>query len=141
MSNTTIVLLSFVLIFVLFILVLVLFRVSKKNEAVKFDELEKTRTLDDFLSQALNLRSEALQELIEDFISTHKLPYRQGQALSAEAKKKLEFVRNVALNPNATAKHISFLNRELAKRYGTYKTDIETYEKLGLEERKSRQKR
>lgn len=138
MSNTTIVLLSFVLIFMLFVLVLVLFRVSK---TAKLDEVEKIRTLDDFLNEALNLRSDALQELIEAFISTYKLPYRQGQSLSAEAKKKLEFVRNIASNPNATAKHISFLNRELAKRYGTYKTDIETYEKLGLEERKNRQRR
>lgn len=135
MSNTSIVVMSFVFILVLFIFILVLFRASKKNEpALK----ERAKTLDDYLEEALSLKGQALQELIESFISTHTLPFKQSEALSAEAKKKLEFVRNVALNPNATAKHISFLNRELAKRYGTYKTDIETYEKLGVEERKRR---
>lgn len=126
----------FVFIFVILIFVVVLFRASKKNEVV--DLGEKERTLDDFINEALTFRGQALQELIETFINTYKLPYKQSDTLSAEAKKKLEFVRNVASNPNATAKHISFLNRELAKRYGTYKTDIETYEKLGVEERKKR---
>ena len=127
---------SFVLILLLLVCVIVLFRVSKKNEPTNSRTREKT--LDDFLEEALSFKGEALQELIQSFINTHKLPYRQSEVLSAEAKKKLEFVRNVASNPNATAKHISFLNRELAKRYGTYKTDIETYEKLGVEERKKR---
>lgn len=136
MSNTSIVIMSFVFILVLLVLVVVLFRASKKGESSQTKERE--RTLDDFLEDALSLRGEALQELIESFISTHKLPFRQSETLSAEAKKKLQFVRNVASNPNATAKHISFLNRELAKRYGTYKTDIDTYEKLGVEERKKR---
>ena len=136
MSNTSIVAMSFVLILLLLVCVIVLFRVSKKNEPTNSSAREKT--LDDFLDEALSFKGEALQELIQSFINTHKLPYRQSEALSAEAKKKLEFVRNVASNPNATAKHISFLNRELAKRYGTYKTDIETYEKLGVEERKKR---
>lgn len=136
MSNTSIVAMSFVLILLLLVCVIVLFRVSKKNEPTNSRTREKT--LDDFLEEALSFKGEALQELIQSFINTHKLPYRQSEVLSAEAKKKLEFVRNVASNPNATAKHISFLNRELAKRYGTYKTDIETYEKLGVEERKKR---
>lgn len=135
MSNTSIVLMCFVLILALFIFILVLFRASKKNEPVSKD---RAKTLDDYLDEALSFKGQALQELIESFISTHKLPYRQSETLSAEAKKKLEFVRNVASNPHATAKHISFLNRELAKRYGTYKTDIEAYEKLGVEERKKR---
>ena len=136
MSNTSIVAMSFVLILLLLVCVIVLFRVSKKNEPTNSRTREKT--LDDFLEEALSFKGEALQELIQSFINTHKLPYRQSEVLSAEAKKKLEFVRNVASNPNATAKHISFLNRELAKRYGTYKTDIEAYEKLGVEERKKR---
>lgn len=136
MSNTSIVAMSFVLILLLLVCVIVLFRVSKKNEPTNSRAREKT--LDDFLEEALSFKGEALQELIQSFINTHKLPYRQSEVLSAEAKKKLEFVRNVASNPNATAKHISFLNRELAKRYGTYKTDIEAYEKLGVEERKKR---
>lgn len=136
MSNTGIVIASFIFILVLLVLVVVLFRVSKKNEPSQTKERE--RTLDDFLEEALSARGQSLQELIESFISTHKLPFRQSETLSSEAKKKLEFVRNVASNPNATAKHISFLNRELAKRYGTYKKDIDTYEQLGVEERKKR---
>ena len=136
MSNTSIVAMSFVFILVLLVLVVVLFRASKKAEPAGAKEREKT--LDDFLEDALSLRGEALQELIESFIQAHKLPFRQSEVLSAEAKKKLEFVRNVASNPNATAKHISFLNRELVKRYGTYKADIESYEKLGVAERTKR---
>lgn len=138
MSHTSIVLLSFIIIFVLLILVLVLFRLGKKESQSELKEQE--RSLDDFLQEALTLRGAALQELIEEFIKTQKLPYKQSETLSIEAKKKLEFVRNVALNSNSTAKHISFLNRALAKLYGTYKADIEAYEQLGVEQRKSRQK-
>lgn len=138
MSNTSIVLLSFIIIFVLLILVLVLFRISKKESQSELKKQE--RSLDDFLQEALTLRGTALQELIEEFIKTQKLPYKQNETLSLEAKKKLEFVHNVALNPNSTAKHISFLNRGLVKLYGIYKTDIEAYEQLGVEQRKSRQK-
>ncbi len=137
--NTSIVIVLFAVLFVALIGVVLMLSLSKKGVSErKVNSNARERTLDDFLEEALSFKGQALQELIESFISTHKLPYRQGEALSAEAKKRLEFVRNVASNPNATAKHISFLNRELVKRYGTYKMDIEAYEKLGIEERKKR---
>ncbi len=137
--NTSIVIVLFAVLFVALIGVVLMLSLSKKGASErKVNSNARERTLDDFLEEALSFKGQALQELIESFISTHKLPYRQGEALSAEAKKRLEFVRNVASNPNATAKHISFLNRELVKRYGTYKMDIEAYEKLGIEERKKR---
>ncbi len=137
--NTSIVIVLFAVLFAALIGVVLMLSLSKKGASErKVNSNARERTLDDFLEEALSFKGQALQELIESFISTHKLPYRQGEALSAEAKKRLEFVRNVASNPNATAKHISFLNRELVKRYGTYKMDIEAYEKLGIEERKKR---
>ncbi len=92
--------------------------------------------MQDLINEGRAFSGTNLQSLIDEFIETQKLPFRQSENLSAEAKAKLEFVRAVASNKNATAKHISYLNRELVKKYGTYKADIESYEKMGLGERK-----
>lgn len=134
--NTSIVIVLFAVLFVALIGVVVVLSVSKKGASEKKET--KPRSLQDFIAEGRVFSGTNLQTLIEEFLQSQKLPFRQDDTLSSEAKQKLEFVRAVASNKNANAKHISFLNRELVKKYGTYKADIESYEKIGLEERKNK---
>lgn len=134
--NTSIVIVLFAVLFVALIGVVLMLSLSKKGASEKKET--KPRTLQDFITEGRVFSGTNLQTLIEEFLQSQKLPFRQDDTLSSEAKQKLEFVRAVASNKNANAKHISFLNRELVKKYGTYKADIESYEKIGLEERKNK---
>lgn len=134
--NTSIVIVLFAVLFVALIGVVLMLSLSKKGASEKKET--KPRTLQDFIAEGRVFSGTNLQTLIEEFLQSQKLPFRQNDTLSSEAKQKLEFVRAVASNKNANAKHISFLNRELVKKYGTYKADIESYEKIGLEERKNK---
>lgn len=134
--NTSIVIVLFAVLFVALIGVVLMLSLSKKGASEKKET--KQRTLQDFIAEGRVFSGTNLQTLIEEFLQSQKLPFRQDDTLSSEAKQKLEFVRAVASNKNANAKHISFLNRELVKKYGTYKADIESYEKIGLEERKNK---
>lgn len=134
--NTSIVIVLFAVLFVALIGVVLMLSLSKKGTSEKKET--KPRTLQDFIAEGRVFSGTNLQTLIEEFLQSQKLPFRQDDTLSSEAKQKLEFVRAVASNKNANAKHISFLNRELVKKYGTYKADIESYEKIGLEERKNK---
>lgn len=134
--NTSIVIVLFAVLFVALIGVVLMLSLSKKGASEKKET--KPRTLQDFIAEGRVFSGTNLQTLIEEFLQSQKLPFRQDDTPSSEAKQKLEFVRAVASNKNANAKHISFLNRELVKKYGTYKADIESYEKIGLEERKNK---
>ena len=134
--NTSIVIVLFAVLFVALIGVVLMLSLNKKGASEKKET--KPRTLQDFIAEGRVFSGTNLQTLIEEFLQSQKLPFRQDDTLSSEAKQKLEFVRAVASNKNANAKHISFLNRELVKKYGTYKADIESYEKIGLEERKNK---
>ena len=134
--NTSIVIVLFAVLFVALIGVVLMLSLSKMGASEKKET--KPRTLQDFIAEGRVFSGTNLQTLIEEFLQSQKLPFRQDDTLSSEAKQKLEFVRAVASNKNANAKHISFLNRELVKKYGTYKADIESYEKIGLEERKNK---
>lgn len=134
--NTSIVIVLFAVLFVALIGVVLMLSLSKKGASEKKET--KPRTLQDFIAEGRVFSGTNLQTLIKEFLQSQKLPFRQDDTLSSEAKQKLEFVRAVASNKNANAKHISFLNRELVKKYGTYKADIESYEKIGLEERKNK---
>lgn len=134
--NTSIVIVLFAVLFVALIGVVLMLSLSKKGVSEKKET--KPRSLQDFIAEGRVFSGTNLQTLIEEFLQSQKLPFRQDDTLSSEAKQKLEFVRAVASNKNANAKHISFLNRELVKKYGTYKADIESYEKIGLEERKNK---
>ncbi len=134
--NTSIVIVLFAVLFVALIGVVLMLSLSKKGASEKKET--KPRSLQDFIAEGRVFSGTNLQTLIEEFLQSQKLPFRQDDTLSSDAKQKLEFVRAVASNKNANAKHISFLNRELVKKYGTYKADIESYEKIGLEERKNK---
>lgn len=134
--NTSIVIVLFAVLFIALIGVVFMLSLSKKGVSEKKET--KPRSLQDFIAEGRVFSGTNLQTLIEEFLQSQKLPFRQDDTLSSEAKQKLEFVRAVASNKNANAKHISFLNRELVKKYGTYKADIESYEKIGLEERKNK---
>ena len=134
--NTSIVIVLFAVLFVALIGVVLMLSLSKKGASEKKET--KPRSLQDFIAEGRVFSGTNLQTLSEEFLQSQKLPFRQDDTLSSDAKQKLEFVRAVASNKNANAKHISFLNRELVKKYGTYKADIESYEKIGLEERKNK---
>lgn len=136
-----IVAIAFILLFVL-VIILVLFTLSKSktSASIRHSGIKKALSLEQMLARlndpSLNLS--ALHELALAFINTQKLPFK-GKALSADAKKKLDFVTLFALHQNTNAKEISFLNRELSKRYSSYKKEIDAYEQMGLAKRKMRQ--
>ncbi|KGI55922.1 hypothetical protein [Campylobacter sp. MIT 97-5078] len=137
-------LLGFIIVFVMLIIVfviVVLVMMNKKNlktSTTASKTSPKALNLEQMLSNLSNpnLSSSELHELILIFINTQKLPFKSGENLSSDAKKKLDFVTTVAMHPNSTAKNISFLNRELAKRYSSYKKEIDAYEQMGLAKRK-----
>ena len=141
--NTTLIVVAIavILLFILAI-ILVIFTLSrsKTSSNLKPAGVKKPLSLDQMLAKlndpSLSLNS--LHELALAFINTQKLPFK-SKNLSADAKKKLDFVTLFALHQNTNAKEISFLNRELSKRYSSYKKEIDAYEQMGLAKRKMRQ--
>lgn len=133
--NHSIVIFLIVLLLVAFVGVVVALVISRSKANADTISV-RARTLKDYIDEGAVLRGENLQNLIAEFLATQKLPLRQGGALSTEAARKLEFVRAVGSNPYATAKDISFLNRELVKQNSAYKNDIDNYEKQGIARRK-----
>lgn len=127
--------------FVLASLVLgvIMFVNSAKKDGVK-EEKKGTKNLDTLINEAKTANEAELDELIKLFLQDQKLPPKNSSKLSADAKKKLGFITALTSNQNATAKHISFLNRELAKKYGAYKKDIDAYEQIGVANRNIRAK-
>ena len=127
--------------FVLASLVLgvIMFVNSAKKDGVK-EEKKGTKNLDTLINEAKTANEAELDELIKLFLKDQKLPPKNSSKLSADAKKKLGFITALTSNQNATAKHISFLNRELAKKYSAYKKDIDAYEQIGVANRNIRAK-
>ncbi|TKX28333.1 hypothetical protein CQA38_08155 [Campylobacter sp. MIT 12-5580] len=140
-------LLGFIIVFVILIIVfviVVLVMMNKKNPKTSTTTSKaspKALSLEQMLSRLSNpnLSSSELHELILIFINTQKLPFKSGKNLSSDAKKKLDFVTAIAMHESSTAKNISFLNRELSKRYSSYKKEIDAYEQMGLAKRKMRE--
>ncbi|TQR61025.1 hypothetical protein [Campylobacter troglodytis] len=127
--------------FVLASLVLgvIMFVNSAKKDGVK-EETKGAKNLDTLINEAKTANEAELDELIKLFLQDQKLPPKNSSKLSADAKKKLGFITALTSNQNATAKHISFLNRELAKKYSAYKKDIDAYEQIGVANRNIRAK-
>lgn len=117
---------------------IVLSYLRKRNpSAIEKTVAKKAVTLDQLFNEIANpkLNSDDIQKIILKFIDSQTLPSKFGKKLSADAKKKLEFVTAVAVHQNASAKNIAFLNRELSKRYTAYKQDVLAYEQIGLAKR------
>lgn len=139
--NTWIIIILGGFVVVVLILGVVVFLSSGKKNSSSHQEKAKPKNLEEMINEASKTSEKNLQELMLAFINTQKLPFRDGTKLSADAKKKLDFITAIASNPNATAKHISFLNRELVKRYGSYKKEIDAYEQMGVAKRNIREKK
>lgn len=128
----------FILLILCFTFVLLILNIKKASP--RTNTATKELNLDQILTKVGNpkLSANQLHELILSFINTQKLPFK-GSNLSAEAKKKLNFVSLVAMHPNTNAREITFLNKELVKRYPSYQKEIDAYEGIGLSKRKMRE--
>lgn len=129
----------FILLLLCFAFVLLILNIKKSSPKSGISPA-KELNLDQILTKVGNpkLSANQLHELILSFINTQKLPFK-GSSLSAEAKKKLDFVSLVAMHPNTNAREITFLNKELVKRYPSYQKEIDAYEGIGLSRRKMRE--
>ncbi|TQR33708.1 hypothetical protein DMB92_02135 [Campylobacter sp. MIT 99-7217] len=110
------------------------------QDSTKHKPEHKSLSLDDLISMAQTASDDKLHDLILTFVNTQKLGSRtNAKSISKDAKKKLDFVTAVSSNSHSEAKNIAFLNRELSKRYPSYKKEIDAYEQMGLAKRKIRQ--
>ncbi|TEY03571.1 hypothetical protein [Campylobacter sp. US33a] len=107
-------------------------KTQQKNEILNLEALKSAL-------ENTRLNSQQLQEFAIMFINTQKFDKKKSKQLSQAMKEKLDFIALFAAHPNASAKNISFLNRELNKRYGIYKSEIDGYEQMGLAKRKMRE--
>ena len=137
--NAALVSIFSVLVFMIILFcIIVLYSLKKKNPLTMEKAVaKKLVNLDQLLNDIANpkLNSDEIQKIILKFIDSQTLPSKFGKNLSADAKKKLNFVTAVAVHQNSSAKNIAFLNRELSKRYQSYTKDILAYEQMGLAKR------
>ena len=128
--------------FVVVVLILgVIMFLSSNKKSDEDEKPQKAKSLEELVSEASSASAKNLDLLIKAFLATQKFPFRDGTKISADVKKKLDFITAVASNSNATAKHISFLNRELNKKYGSYKKEFDAYEQMGVAKRNIREKK
>lgn len=98
---------------------------------------KQTNALDDLIKAAKNANSTtSLNKVVLAFIQSQSFEDRVGIEISEDTKKKLGFISAVCANKCAEAKIIAFLNHELAKRYPSYRREIDLYENLGLAKRR-----
>lgn len=141
MNNTWIMLVLGGFVVVVVILGVMMFLSSSKKSDDDDKKPQKAKSLEELIREASSANAKNLDLLIKAFLATQKFPFRDGTKISADAKKKLDFITAVASNSNATPKHISFLNRELNKKYGSYKKEIDAYEQMGVAKRNIREKK
>lgn len=144
MKLVAIIVVAIIFIILLFIFIKLLFKLisgeAKNNKITQQEIIQQTvLTIRDILKLATNneLSRNELFTLCNEFI---KIPFppKQGQEISSVAKEHLDFIIFIASHKNADAKLISHLNNEAKKKNPSYASQIEEYEKTGLEQRKNR---
>ncbi len=108
-------------------------KVSKninKKEKIKEPEI----TFEELLAIVKSKRSSTneLSKAVIQLIRHFPFPEKNGNIVSDEAKKYLDFVFSVASHPNANAKLIAFMDKELKRANPSYKMEIDVYEDRGL---------
>ncbi len=110
--------------------------ISIKKEKVKEPEI----TFEELLSIVKSKRSSTndLSKAVIHLVRYFPFPEKKGNAVSDEAKKYLDFVFSVASHPNANAKLIAFMDKELKRANPSYKVEIDVYEDRGLNLRRKK---
>ena len=145
MITYLLIILALGVILLLFLGLIAYFIVKDDAKNVKKVE-EKNPTFSTDLEQMIitasneSLSDNALKELATLFVKTHKLGTKNSETLDENTKKKLEFISAFSANAKASAKTISFLNKELKKISNSYKKEIDAYEQMGLAKRKIKEK-
>lgn len=124
------------LVLLLFLSAIVYFILSdKRNKKQALLKQENLSDLESLISAASRASDEELKELVKLYLQGYKLGLKTSANLDELTKKKLEFVSTLAANPQASAKTISYLNKELKQNSSSYKQEIDAYEYRGLAKR------
>lgn len=120
----------------LFLSAIVYFILSdKRDKKQALLKQENLSDLESLISAASRASDEELKELVKLYLQDYKLGLKISANLDELTKKKLEFVSTLAANPQASAKTISYLNKELKQNSSSYKQEIDAYEYMGLAKR------
>ena len=131
---------ALIALFILIIAVLIAAVLKFKDVPAKSIISEKTKretTLQDLLEIVRNKNSDKneLSEALKIFATSFKIPPKNGDKVSAEARAYLMFITILASHPKADAKFIAFMNNELKKANPAYSSEIDVYEKEGIKKR------
>ena len=127
---------ALIALFILIIAVLIAAVLKFKDAPAKSISAEKTKretTLQDLLEIVRNKNE--LSEALKIFATSFKIPPKNGDKVSAEARAYLMFITILASHPKADAKFIAFMNNELKKANPAYFSEIDVYEKEGVRKR------
>ncbi len=106
----------------------------KEDSSKKREDLEPEITFDDLL-RIVKSKQSTKNDLTKAIIKAARdfpFPQKKGNSLSNEAKKYLNFVFLTAAHPNADAKMIAFMDKELKRVNPSYKMEIDVYEDRGV---------
>ena len=131
---------ALIALFILIIAVLIAAVLKFKDVPAKSIISEKTKretTLQDLLEIVRNKNSDKneLSEALKIFATSFKIPPKNGDKVSAEARAYLMFITILASHPKTDAKFIAFMNNELKKANPAYSSEIDVYEKEGVRKR------
>lgn len=135
-----IVIIAIVLFITILSILIILIIIDQNNQKESIVDKNKIpKDLDSMIKMAKDrsVKESILKELAIVFINTQKLTEKKAKEADEQTKHKLNFISALASNTNTSPKLVSFLNNELCKRYPSYKTEINTYEKMGLARRNS----
>ena len=148
MSTTALILLIGGAVALLLVAVLVIMLLNSKNAKkaskninVKKEKIKEPEiTFEELLAIVKSKRSSTndLSKAVIQLVRHFPFPEKKGNVLSDEAKKYLDFVFSVASHPNANAKLIAFMDKELKRANPSYKVEIDVYEDRGLNLRRKK---
>ncbi len=149
MSTTALILLIGGAVALLLVAVLVIMLLNSKNTKkkaskninVKKEKIKEPEiTFEELLAIVKSKRSSTndLSKAVIQLVRHFPFPEKKGNVLSDEAKKYLDFVFSVASHPNANAKLIAFMDKELKRANPSYKVEIDVYEDRGLNLRRKK---
>ncbi len=146
MSTTALILLIGGAVALLLVAVLVIMLLNSKNTKKISKDIKKEKikepevTFEELLAIVKSKRSSAndLSKAVIQLVRHFPFPEKKGNVLSDEAKKYLDFVFSVASHPNANAKLIAFMDKELKRANPSYKVEIDVYEDRGLNLRRKK---
>ena len=119
----------------------------KKNKKVVIEKKESKEkvvdpevTFEDLLRVVKSKRSSTneLSKAVIQLVRHFPFPPKRGSSVPKEAKEYLDFVFALSSHPNANAKLIAFMDKELKRANPSYKMEIDVYEDRGLNLRRKK---